>query len=78
MASTRGLEPPAHSLGNCCSILMSYVDTSEGYYSRLFLKINHSSSSIHDFRLSISALISDLTPAQNSLKSVFFQVVTSQ
>ena len=29
MASTRGLEPPTHSLGNCCSILMSYVDTIE-------------------------------------------------
>ena len=26
MASPRGLEPPTHSLGNCCSILLSYGD----------------------------------------------------
>ena len=23
----KGIEPPTHSLGNCCSILMSYADT---------------------------------------------------
>ena len=27
MASAAGLEPTTHSLGNCCSILMSYADT---------------------------------------------------
>ncbi len=26
MASAGGLDPPTHSLGNCCSILMSYAD----------------------------------------------------
>lgn len=26
MASAAGLEPTTHSLGNCCSILMSYAD----------------------------------------------------
>ena len=26
LASAGGLEPPTHSLGNCCSILMSYAD----------------------------------------------------
>ena len=31
MASPRGLEPPAHSLGNCCSILMSYGDVALFY-----------------------------------------------
>ena len=27
MVSAAGLEPTTHSLGNCCSILMSYADT---------------------------------------------------
>ena len=26
MVSAAGLEPTTHSLGNCCSILMSYAD----------------------------------------------------
>ncbi len=28
MASPAGLEPATHSLGNCCSILLSYGDSS--------------------------------------------------
>ena len=36
MASPRGLEPPAHSLGNCCSILMSYGDTVIWFIAILF------------------------------------------
>ncbi len=31
MAPARGLEPPAHSLGNCCSILMSYAGVCKTY-----------------------------------------------
>ncbi len=32
MAFPRGLEPPTHSLGNCCSILMSYGNIPEKSY----------------------------------------------
>jgi hypothetical protein len=31
MASPRGLEPPTHSLGNCCSIQLSYGDAGRRY-----------------------------------------------
>ena len=34
MASAAGLEPTTHSLGNCCSILMSYADV-RSFYKRL-------------------------------------------
>lgn len=29
MVTTGGIEPPTYSLGNCCSIQLSYVITSE-------------------------------------------------
>ena len=31
MASPAGLEPATHSLGNCCSILLSYGDRGKEY-----------------------------------------------
>jgi hypothetical protein len=34
LASPAGLEPAAHSLGNCCSILLSYGDPGPEYSSR--------------------------------------------
>ncbi len=32
MVSAAGLEPTTHSLGNCCSILMSYADITTDFY----------------------------------------------
>ena len=40
MVSAAGLEPTTHSLGNCCSILMSYADNNKKLYP-LEQKIKH-------------------------------------
>ncbi len=41
MASAAGLEPTTHSLGNCCSILMSYADAAIFYYLLILQKSSY-------------------------------------